>query len=147
MASFATLFGAEIETKAGVVPTETALANKKVVGVYFSAHWCPPCRAFTPMLATFYEDLVEDYDDVEIVFVSSDKEIDGFNEYWAEMPFPALPFALRDQKAALSTEFGVELIPNLVFLNADGQVITKEGVQLLNSVRGRVDLFRKKLLL
>ena len=25
----------------------------KTVGIYFSAHWCPPCRTFTPSLVKF----------------------------------------------------------------------------------------------
>ncbi|KDO16959.1 hypothetical protein SPRG_17588, partial [Saprolegnia parasitica CBS 223.65] len=91
MSYFASLFGNEIQTKGGIVPTTEALANTKVVGIYFSAHWCPPCRAFTPLLSTFYEDLVEDHEDVEILFVSSDKEAAGFDEYWSQMTFPALP--------------------------------------------------------
>ncbi|OQR97415.1 nucleoredoxin [Thraustotheca clavata] len=139
------LLGPEIQTKEGIVSTENALANKKVVGIYFSAHWCPPCRAFTPLLSTFYEDLVEDHDDVEIVFVSSDKEVSGFDEYWSEMTFKALPYVHRERKAALSEHFQVKFIPTLVFVNEQGEVITKDGVQLLNSARGRVDLFRKEL--
>ncbi len=34
--------------------TETALKDKKLVLFYFSAHWCPPCRGFTPKLKDFY---------------------------------------------------------------------------------------------
>ena len=31
------------------------LDGKAIVCLYFSAHWCPPCRAFTPVLKDFYE--------------------------------------------------------------------------------------------
>ena len=34
---------------------ESALAGKDIVMFYFSAHWCPPCRGFTPILKEFYE--------------------------------------------------------------------------------------------
>ena len=30
------------------------LAPKQIYGLYFSAHWCPPCRKFTPQLVTYY---------------------------------------------------------------------------------------------
>ena len=33
---------------------ESVLANVDVICYYFSAHWCPPCRMFTPILADFY---------------------------------------------------------------------------------------------
>merc|ERR1719495_1556006 len=49
---------------------KTAIAGK-TLGLYFSAHWCPPCRGFTPKLAETYKKLKEQGQNFEIVFVSS----------------------------------------------------------------------------
>ncbi|GLD99319.1 hypothetical protein PINS_up008038 [Pythium insidiosum] len=100
-------FGPNLLTKQGLKPTEEVLAGKKVVGIYFSAHWCPPCRAFTPFLGATYDDLKEEHEDAEIIFVSSDQDDASFNEYYGSMPFLALPFEAREEKNALSQKYGV----------------------------------------
>ena len=79
MADFmASLFGPKLHSKDGEIDTSTALKDK-VVGIYFSAHWCPPCRSFTPELAKTYKLLTEEQQKhFEIVFVSSDNDESGF---------------------------------------------------------------------
>ncbi|CAF4876620.1 unnamed protein product, partial [Rotaria sp. Silwood1] len=53
----------------------------KVIGLYFSAHWCPPCRGFTPILIDFYKKHSEDKN-FEIIFISSDNDEESFNDYY-----------------------------------------------------------------
>ena len=36
-------------------PSSEVFAGKDFICIYFSAHWCPPCRGFTPVLKDFYE--------------------------------------------------------------------------------------------
>jgi len=88
----------------------------KYLMLYFSAHWCPPCRMFTPKLSEAYTKLKAQRDDFEAVFVSSDRDEDAFNEYFDTMSFCALPYEHRDAKAVLSKTFGVQGIPTLVML-------------------------------
>ncbi|CAM9984403.1 unnamed protein product [Sphacelaria rigidula] len=54
----------------------------KTLALYFSAHWCPPCRAFTPHLVKTYKAIKQRAggSDVEFIFVSSDKEQSSFEE-------------------------------------------------------------------
>ena len=65
-----------------------------ISGLYFSAHWCPPCRGFTPALAEYYNDWQAANEDkkFEIVFLSSDRSEDDFKGYFDEMPWAALKF-------------------------------------------------------
>ena len=139
MADWTTFFGAEIQTKQGKKSTVDALKDKKVIGIYFSAHWCPPCRQFTPVLGTVYEDMIEDHPDFEIVFVSSDRDEGGFNEYYGEMPWVALPFASQKEKGSLAQKYGVSGIPCLVFLNDKGDLITKDGRSVIAGSNGDGD--------
>ena len=49
------LTGQQLLKKTGeVVNANEALKDKKIICYYFSAHWCPPCRNFTPILQDFY---------------------------------------------------------------------------------------------
>ena len=73
-----------------------------VVGLYFSAHWCPPCRNFTPVLAEFYKKFTAaNPGKLEIVFVSSDGSEEDFKSYYGDMPWAALPFSERDIKVRI----------------------------------------------
>ncbi|EGB12089.1 hypothetical protein AURANDRAFT_16440, partial [Aureococcus anophagefferens] len=104
------------------------LGGKAVVGLYFSAHWCPPCRGFTPKLAALYEALVAAGESFEVVFVSSDRDDAQFDEYYGAHPWAAVPFANRDAKAALSRKFKVQGIPTFVLVDGEtGELITADG--------------------
>ena len=46
-----------------------SIKNGSVIGLYFSAHWCPPCKAFTPNLAKVYNELKDAGKDFEVIFI------------------------------------------------------------------------------
>ena len=60
MSNFVNLFGdkLKVDDSPNLGNTEELLKDK-VVGIYFSAHWCPPCRSFTPELVKSYKNVVE----------------------------------------------------------------------------------------
>lgn len=122
---FLDMFGDQLATETGTVKTAEALQGK-VVGIYFSAHWCPPCRGFTPVLAKAYTDALASKG-LEVIFVSSDSDEASFKEYFAEMPWKALPYEDRTRKEALSKKFKVKGIPTFVLLDTDGSTITSDG--------------------
>jgi nucleoredoxin len=122
------LLGETLKGKDGPVRTADALKGKEAIALYFSAHWCPPCRGFTPKLAEIYKGLVGAGKSFEIVFVSSDRDESAFDEYFAEQPWLALPFDERKLKASLSKKYKVSGIPSLIILDGEtGEVITKDG--------------------
>jgi len=124
--SLVDLLGPSLQQGASEVNTTEALAGKKAIGLYFSAHWCPPCRQFTPFLCKAYSDNLK-AKGMEIIFVSSDKTQDEFKGYYEEMPWLALPYDNRDLKAKLSKKYKVKGIPSFVVLDGTGELITLNG--------------------
>lgn len=67
---------------------------------------CGPCRAFTPQLVKTYEMVKQSSKKFEIIFCSSDREEESFQEYYASMPWLALPYG-DSRKKSLSRFFDV----------------------------------------
>jgi nucleoredoxin len=104
---------------------DEALGKKKLIALYFSAHWCAPCRKFTPQLVEFYNRVTPQHPEFEIVFVSYDRSPFGMETYMrdTQMPWPAIEFGKLPGKEALKKYAGEE-IPCLVLLDASGKVIS-----------------------
>jgi nucleoredoxin len=89
------------------------------------AHWCGPCRGFTPKLVETYKAARAAGKNWEIIFVSADNEESEFEEYYGEMPWLALPHE-DPRTGPLNTLFEVEGIPTLVLLDPSGKVLSTE---------------------
>lgn len=99
------------------------ITGKKYLFIYFSAHWCPPCRAFTPKLVDFYKTHVKN-GDFELLFISSDKTKGAMAEYMKSTDMPWVAAKLRNKKAEeLKKQYGVKGIPALVLLDENDQVV------------------------
>ena len=108
-----------------MIPADTL--KGKITAVYFSASWCPPCRAFTPKLVEFYNQ-VKDKGNFELIFVSCDRDKNAMMDYMKKYNMPFLAAPHRDPVAqALMRDLGVRGIPTLAVFAPDGKLITKNG--------------------
>eukprot|EP00920_Eleutheroschizon_duboscqi_P018637 GHVT01044299.1.p1 GENE.GHVT01044299.1~~GHVT01044299.1.p1 ORF type:complete len:274 (-),score=57.19 GHVT01044299.1:449-1270(-) len=108
----------------------TSAVSEQIVGIYFSASWCPPCRQFTPVLASIYKAARLAGKAIEIVWVSSDRTAEDFQSYGASMPWLAVPFGAPQVSSRLSSLFAIRGIPSLVIVDArDGKILERQGVE------------------
>jgi nucleoredoxin len=98
--------------------------SPKYTAIYYSAHWCPPCRAFTPKLVDWYKEFKPKHENFELVFASSDKSEEAQIEYMKEtgMPWPAMKFARS--KDPLLKKYSASGIPYLVLIDENGKDLT-----------------------
>ena len=106
-----------------IKPVQSAdLTPKDYYAVYYSAHWCPPCRKFTPKLVSFYNNYLSKNNNFEIIFVSSDRSEKDMTDYMeaTKMPWLALEFGNRSHPV---TKYAGNGIPCLVLLDNQGNVL------------------------
>lgn len=134
--SFQEFFGPTLVSHNGEIQTDDAVKDKKLIGIYFSAHWCPPCRGFTPTLAEFYTEVQQiDPSALEIVFVSSDSDDHSFQEYFGDMPWLAVPFS-SGKKAELGQKYGVRGIPSFIVVDSAGNTVDANGRSAVAGSKG-----------
>jgi len=105
------------------------VSRKKIFGLYFSAHWCAPCRQFTPKLVEFYKQIAAAHPEFEIVFISGDHSAEAMQLYMrdAGMPWPAVAFDRVMTNEVLRKYAGPGL-PDLVIVDGSGKILSDSYV-------------------
>ena len=100
------------------ISLDDALAGKDIILLYASAHWCGPCRQFTPQLANWYRSIkaTPAGKNVEVVFLSADHDERSFQQYYATQPWLAVPYD-DDAREGLMAHIRVSGIPRLCVLD------------------------------
>lgn len=130
----------------GLVPVpeaeDAALGKRRLVALYFSADWCPPCHVFTPKLVNFYRAVRERHPEFEVVFVSRDNSDAEMLRYLrtSGMPFPAVRFTDLLGFAPALANVGGEALPSMVLLDA------RTGRVLADPYHGGIYLGPEKVL-
>ena len=76
--------------------------------------------------------------DVAVVFVSADRSDEEYEEYYAEMPWHAVPFDAPERQTLLDA-YGNEGIPRLVLLDsATGSILDPSARQRIIKARSLV---------
>lgn len=112
------------------VTVQPAQLMDKIVALYFSAHWCPPCRGFTPQLREWYDAVRKSGGALEVVFVSADRSAKEMAEYMRQSHgrWVSLEWADRSSQRELSERYGVQGLPTLVAIEPrSGRVVSAEG--------------------
>ena len=102
------------------------LTQTPIIGLYFSASWCPPCQTFTKLLIPFYETVNEESKQFEVVLFPYDKEEEAAKAYFGKMPWLSVPLGHEKVKAS-ADHFKVHGIPAFFILKSDGTVLSTDG--------------------
>uniref|UniRef100_I1PPJ9 protein-disulfide reductase n=1 Tax=Oryza glaberrima TaxID=4538 RepID=I1PPJ9_ORYGL len=114
------------------IKTPISDLNGKTIGLYFGAHWCPPCRAFTKQLREAYDELKAlRPGNFQVIFISMDRNEEEFQASLSAMPWFAIPYSDTTVQE-LSRIFTIKGIPTLLILGPDGKVFKTDGRRIIS---------------
>ncbi len=111
-------------------------STTNVVGLLFSAQYCKWCKTFLPLLRNVYPHL-NGYN-IDIVLIGSDKTKNAYNAYASEHPWPHMLFD-DPTRSSLRDVFNVSTIPALVFIDKSGNILERNGRDLVTTATDAYD--------
>eukprot|EP01084_Bolivina_argentea_P300724 518625_1 len=108
---------------------EEDVAGNEIIMFYFSGEWCPPSKAFTPVLAQFYEKCLENNIKLQIIFISCDQNKNKMLDYYKKYhgAYLAIDFDNRSKIKYLDDKYECEYIPMLTVIDNKGELLEQNA--------------------
>ena len=108
---------------------DEALEQKRYFLFFFSANWDSDGRKFTPTLVDFYNRVLPQHPEFEIIFFSADRSQFGMETYLRQnsMPWPAVAYDKLPAEAAAIDMKNIKTVPCLLLIDSDGRILAKTG--------------------
>ena len=136
-------FGNDLLTDKGR-KADLADLNGKIIALYFSASWCPPCRAFSPLLVDLADKLQAEGKPFAIVLVGCDeserKSLDYMKSH--KMTGYLVP-PEADANRSLSKRYRVTGIPYLVIVDDTGSTLDPAARATVHSASAPADAWSR----
>ena len=124
--------------------------KKKILGLYFSASWCPPCQEFTSQLIKIYLQNQKKYNFEIVLIPFRETNKINFERYFQKMPWLSISPENHTKITNLINKYKCTRIPTLIFINNQGKIIRdiiglKERQTMIKNPKYFFDsLFREK---
>ncbi|HJT46438.1 MAG TPA: thioredoxin-like domain-containing protein [Chthoniobacterales bacterium] len=108
---------------------DEALQKKKFFLLFFSAIWSRDGRQFTPVLADYYNRVVPQHPELEVVFFSADRSAFAMENYvnQTNMPWPMVAYDKLQGKAGALAGSLTHQIPRLILADVSGKILSDSG--------------------
>ena len=103
--------------------------------LYYSASWCPPCRAAAPKMVEQFKASIADNPKVEFIHVSADSSEDDAEVWAAKEGFPWLTVVPDDVKRSDLMAFKTKnSVPHYVMLDAAGNLVANSSSEVFSKI-------------
>lgn len=109
------------------------LNKNKLIALYFSGHFCPSCRTFTPALIKAYENWKANDQKIEIIFVSCDDTEKHYQAASQNHLWKKIDYKNKEACDLIADHYNIKSIPQLWVFDNKGNLITKKGKEDVSS--------------
>jgi len=103
----------------------------KTIGWYFTSNSCKPCRTFVKQLEATRDACKAAGKPFEVVVVSQDYELKGFDEYMSHSKFHAILFDEKELRKKMKDQWFVKSWPWVVITDDTGKVLNPKANDVL----------------
>jgi nucleoredoxin len=118
------------------VTAESSILKTKVIGLYFTSSWCPPCEAFSSDLLVLYNEVNLKEKNFEVIQISNERNDKEFKEFISKDPWLFVnyedPFMF-----SLINEYKVNYLPVLIIVNKDKVLLSSTGRKDVSQLKSK----------